>query len=309
MNLQEIITHANQWITELASQLAPGLPPEIVRYAGAGVLFLLALILIVSALRLLMSGKRSGHSHRVNVPRTLQQEGAVVDILNSPADDDVAVRCVLTSVSSGKIRCEIIERLDVIKAKEGSTVACVFAPMRTGKSRVNSFNAKLTESDTSGRKVDRLVLSVPKDYTLIPRRKHARKRVADQQFIRVKMWVTDPYTSDISFEDAAPHIGVNSFMTNGSDQSANAVVNISHGGIGLLIRDQVIPETCGIGAPVAINLFMFSFKEKSFKPYWYTGEIRSMHEGRPGFTRMGIEFTGSGEFLPDAGAIRWTRFE
>lgn len=307
MNLQELVNNANQSITEFAGRIAPGLPPELVRYADAAVLFLLAFILLITALRLLRGGNR--HPHRVNVPRTLQQEGAVVDILNSPADEDVAVRCVLTSVSSGKIRCEIIERLDTIKAKEGNTVACVFAPMKAGKGKVNSFTAKLTESDTSGRKVDRLVLSVPKDYTLIPRRKHARKRVADQQFIRVKMWATDPYTSDISFEDAVPHIGVNSFMINGSDQTSNAVVNISHGGIGLLIRDQVIPETCSVGAPVAINLFMFSFKEKSFKPYWYTGEVRSMHEGRPGFTRMGIEFTGSGEFLPDAGAIRWTKFD
>jgi len=308
MNPQEIINSINQLITGLVQQIAPGLPPEIVRYAGAGLLALLALILLTLALRLLKSNKRHPASQRTNIPRSLQQDGVVVDILNSPTDEEVAVRCVLTSISSGKIRCEIIERLDVLKAKEGSTVACVFAPMKTSKGRINSFTAKLTESDKTGKKVDRLILSVPTDYTMIPRRKHVRKRVADQQFIRVKMWVANPYTSDISFEDATPHIGVNSFMTDGPNQSANAVVNISHGGIGLLVQNKVIPETCAVGAPLAINLFMFSFKEKSFKPYWYTGEIRSMHEGRPGFTRMGIEFTGSGDFLQDAGAIRWTKF-
>jgi len=309
MNLQELLNNANQSFTEFVQQLAPGLHPELVRFAGAGLLSLMAFLLLIVALRLLFSGKKKSSAQRVNVPRTLQQEGTVVDILNSPMDEDVAVRCVLTSVSSGRIRCEIIERLDIIKAKEGSTVACVFAPMKTGKGRVNSFTAKLTESDKSGRKVDRLVLSVPQEYTMIPRRKHVRKRVADQQFIRVKMWVTDPFTSDISFEDAVPHIGVNSFMAEGPAQSANAVVNISHGGIGLLVQNEVIPETCAVGASVAINLFMFSFREKSFKPYWYTGEVRSMHEGRPGFTRMGVEFTGAGQFLPDSGAIRWDRFE
>lgn len=308
MNPQEYIDTINQALGEFVSQFAPTLPPEIIDNAGAALLGLTALLLLLIALKILLPGRRNEPSQRVNVPRTLQQNGVVVDILNSPADDDVAVRCVLTSVSSGKIKCEIIERLDVIKAKEGATVACVFAPMNAGKGKVNSFTAKLTESDTSGQKVDRLVLTAPVEYTLIPRRKHTRKRVADQQFIRVKMWVADPYTSDIAFESATPHIGVNSFMTDGSAQSANAVVNISHGGMGLLIQNRVIPETCAVGAQVVINLFMFSFKEKSFKPYWYTGEIRSMQEGRPGFTRIGLEFNGSGEYLSSLDAIRWTKF-
>lgn len=308
MNLQELVNNATRSTIEFIQQFVPGLHPEIIRYLGAGVLGMFAFILLLMALNLLRRGKRTSSPKRINVPRVLQQEGAVVDILNSPMDEDVVVRCVLTSVSYGKIRCEIIERLDVIKAKEGSTVACVFAPMKTGKGRINSFTAQLTESDKSGKRVDRLTLSIPKEYSLIPRRKHVRKRVADQQFIRVKLWVEDPYTSDISFEDAAPHIGVNSFMTEHPNQSLNAVVNISHGGMGLLVQNEIIPEICAAGAPVAINLFMFSFREKSFKPYWYTGEVRSMQEGRPGFTRMGIAFTGSGEFLPDANAIRWSKF-
>lgn len=308
MNMHNFISSASQALTQFIQQFVPDIPAEVIRYGGAGLLCAVAFILILLALRMLRSGKRNGPSQRINIPRTLQHEGGAIDILNSLDDDDVAVRCVITTASSGRIKCEIIERLDVIKTREGNEVVCVFAPLKTDKGKINSFTAHLIESETSGRKADRIILSAPTNYTLTPRRKHARKRVADQQFIRVKLWIDNPYTSDISFEDASPHIGINSFTNEGPDQSANAVVNISNGGLGLSVQNRVIPETCAVGASVAINLFMFNFKEKSFKPYWYAGEIRSMEEGRPGFTRMGIEFSGSGEPCGDTCTILWNEF-
>jgi len=309
MTIQETISSIGQTFTELTQQLIPGASPELVRYGIAGLLGVLAFILLIFALRMIRgTGTNNTSSTYTDIPRALQHEGIVVDLLNSPDDEDISVRCVITSAKSGKIQCEIIERLDVIKATEGKEVVCIFAPMKTETGKINSFTAKLVESDKSGRKVDRLVLSSPTTYAMTPRRKHSRKRVADQQFIRVKLWVSSPYSSDISFEDAAPQIGVNSFATDGPDQTANAVVNISNGGLGLSIQNRVIPETCAVGASVAINLFMFNFKEKSFKPYWYSGQIRTMEEGRPGFTRMGIEFDGSAETSDETGRLRWSKF-
>lgn len=308
MDIQKLISESGQTVTQFIQQFLPDVPAEVIRYGGAGLLIALAVFLLLLALRMLRPGNTRSASKRVNIPRALQKEGVVMDVLNSANDEDVAVRCVITSASAGKIKCEIIERLDVIKAKEGKDIVCVFAPMKTDEGKVNSFTARMMESDRNGRKTDRIVLSAPTDYAMIARRKHARKRVADQQFIRVKLWVDNPFTSDISFEDAAPHIGVNSFSTDGPDQSANAVVNISNGGLGLSVQNRVIPETCGVGAPIAINLFMFNFKEKSFKPYWYTGEVRSMEEGRPGFTRMGIEFNGSGILCDETSKVRWKKF-
>ncbi|QGY40866.1 hypothetical protein GM415_12250 [Pseudodesulfovibrio cashew] len=306
MNLQDLISSATDAITELVQGLAPSIPPDTVRLAGGALLGALALILLLFALKLLLPRKKGRPAKRVNVPRTLQQEGMSVDVLTDPKGNRVAARCVVTTVASSKIKCEIIERLEEIRAREGDTVACVFAPVKTSLGAVNSFTAKLLKADGPDR--DRLILSVPTGYAQISRRKHARKRVADQQFIRIKLWVEEAYTSDIAFPDAAPHVAVNSFATEDAAQSANAVLNISHGGLGLSIRNEVIPENCAPGSQVTINLFMFSFREKTFKPYWYAGEIRSMHEGRPGFTRLGIEFNGSGKLLGETGSLRWDRF-
>lgn len=305
MDIQQLIANLGNAATQFIQQYLPGVPTEAIRYGGAALFGLVALLLLFFALNMLRSGAKNRPSHRTNVPRTLQQEGVVVDLLNSVNDSDIAVRCVITSVSSGKIKCEIIERMDLISTKEGQEIICVFAPMNANDGRINSFTAKLLETDTSGRNTDRIVLSAPTHYSMIPRRKYSRKRVADQQFIRVKLWMEDPHSSDISFENAAPQIGVNSFSLEGPDQTANAVVNISNGGLGLSIVNRCIPETCGVGSPVTINLFMFNFKEKTFKPYWYSGEIRTIEDGRPGYTRMGIAFNGTGRACSDTGCIRW----
>ena len=309
MNTQQLTTDMSQTLTKFVHSLFPALPAEVIRYGGAALLGAIALIMVFFALRLLRSGSNSRSSKRVNIPRSLQREGAVVDILYSPTDDTIPVRCVLTSVAAGKITCEIIERLDVLKAPEGTEITCVFAPMKTDQGKVNAFRTKVVQSDRSGRRTDRIILSAPREYFMIPRRKHTRKRVADQQFIRVKLWVANPHTATLSLEDATPHIGVNSFAPDGPSQSANAVVNISNGGLGLSIQDHIIPETCAVSAPVIINLFMFNFREKSFKPYWYSGQVRTMKEGRPGFTRMGIEFDGQGQANDETGVLRWEKFQ
>jgi len=308
MTIQKTALSLGQTIIELGQQFIPDAPPEAIRYGGAALLGMLALTLLIFALRMLRGNKAKSSSTYTNIPHTLQQEGVVMDLLNRPDDENVSVRCVITSAKSGKIKCEIIERLDVIKAQEGKEIVCVFAPMKTETGKINFFTAKLVESDKSGSKTDRLILSSPTAYGMTPRRKHTRKRVADQQFIRVKLWVASPYSSDISFEDATPQIGINSFATNGPDQTTNAVVNISNGGLGLSIRNRIIPETCAVGATVAINLFMFNFKEKSFKPYWYSGQVRSMEETRPDFTRMGIEFDGAAKTSCETGRLKWSKF-
>lgn len=310
MELQELLTNLSSQFVALGQQVFPDMPENLIRLGGSVLLGILALLLLICGLILLRRPKpRNSSSTRTDIPRAIQKKGMVLDILNNTDEDKVAVRCVITGARTSKVKCEIVERLDVLKTKEGKDVTCVFAPLKTRQGKVNSFTARLLESDRSGRNADRIILSGPTAYALIPRRKHSRKRVADQQFIRVKLWVEDPFTSTRQFEDAAPHIGVNSFSTNGSDQNGNGVINISTGGIGLSIRDSVIPENCGPGATVTINLFMFNFREKTFKPYWYSGTVRTMEESRPGFTRIGIEFDGSAHLEQSTGELAWTRFD
>lgn len=273
------------------------------KYLLAGLLVMLAVLLFLLAMRVLRSGDRELQVQEKNIPQTLSRTGMTIELCGK--DNTPAVRCVITRANRNKLKCDIVERLDVIKAKEGESVTVMFAPLRTTGKKVNAFKTVLMESDVSGRKTDQLTLSAPVSYAFLKRRQHGRKRVVDQQFIRVKVWMADPGKSSIQFQDAAPDIGVNSYAQDQSGHDANSVINISKGGIALQVRNQVLPPMCAVGAPVAINIFMFNFKEKIFRPYWYAGEVRSMEEKGDGYTRLGLSFTNSGQMDDETGSIRW----
>ncbi|MBG0789067.1 MAG: hypothetical protein H0S80_01060 [Desulfovibrionaceae bacterium] len=293
---------AAQWL----QPLFPDLSPQTVLHAGATLLGLLALVLFLAAIRLIRRPHpRNTSSTRTDIPRTLQRKGMTVDILAGPGGNKVAARFVVTGVRANRIRCEIIERLDVIRTGKDRKAVCVFAPLKTREGKVNTFTAALIKSDRDGRNPDRIILSTPAEYGFATRRRHVRKRVADQQFMRVKLWLASPMSTDVAFQDAMPHIGVNAFTFEGPDQASNGVVNISDGGLGLSVLNRLLPETCAPGESVVINLFMFNFGEKTFKPYWYAGTVRSMEGGRPGFTRVGIEFTDVGRADPATGRLSW----
>lgn len=309
MTIQGTIDTVLNIIANHAQQILPGMEPNTIRYGIAVALAATAIILLGMAVRALLGDRHSPQkTSRNTLPTTLYRKGMVVDLLNSENEEDVALRVVINSASSKKIKCEIVERLNVLKRKPGQKIRCMFPPVATENGKVNTFTAPLLESDTSGGKLDRVILGSPIQTANIPRRKYSRKRVSDQQFIRVKLWVDNPFVSDIAHEDARPHIGINSFSSEASAHCANTVVNISNGGLALQVSNRNIPETCAVGATVAINLFMFSFKEKTFKPYWYSGEVRSMEETSPGFTRMGLAFNGNGLPCEETGKVRWARF-
>lgn len=273
------------------------------KYLLAGLLVLLAGMLFLVAMRVMRSGEKEELAQERHIPLALSRTGATLELCDK--NNNPAVRCVITRAGRKKIRCDIVERLDTIKANDGDDVTMVFAPLRAAGRKFNAFKATLIQSDRSGRNTDQITLSAPVGYSFLKRRQHNRKRVVDQQFIRVKVWLSNAEDSGLEFQDAAPDIGVNSYAQDQSGHDANSVVNISKGGIALQVRNQILPHTCVVGSPVVMNIFMFNFKDKAFRPYWYSGEVRSMEEKREGYTRMGISFTDSGWVDEETGSISW----
>ncbi len=273
------------------------------KYLLAGLLVILAIVLFLLALRVMRSDDKQELAQEKHIPQTLSHEGMTLELCDK--NNTPSVRCVITRAGRRKMKCDIVERLDTIKASEGDEVTFVFPPLLAAGRKVNAFRATLMESDISGRRTDQLTLSAPLEYTLLKRRKHGRKKVVDQQFIRVKVWMADSRTSAIQFQDAVPDIGVNSYAQDQSGHDTNSVINISKGGIALQVRNQVLPSMCVVAAPVVISIFMFNFKEKVFRPYWYAGEVRSMEERDEGYTRLGISFNDAGRMDEDTGSIHW----
>ncbi|WP_018125564.1 PilZ domain-containing protein [Desulfovibrio oxyclinae] len=270
--------------------------PAQARVLLAGALAAVALALLLLAWLLMRPGRRRNGGRVEDIPSRLSSKGAVLDMLDA-AGRDVAVRCVITRAGRRKLQCDIVESSGSTP-QEGEAATLLFAPATAGGSKTNSFSATVSKSDS-----DRLVLEAPHSFGYVKRREHVRKRVMDQQFIRVRLWVSSR-DSDFPFQDAQPDVGVNSYAQDDSGHEANTVINISNGGMALSVRNQNLPPTCISGVPVVMNIFLFNFREKEFIPYWCSGEIRSMEGGDNGYTRIGIAFNGSGTPRDD-GCVDW----
>ncbi len=117
-----------------------------------------------------------------------------------------------------------------------------------------------------------MVLTPPVKFSLVKRRRHKRKRVIDQQFIRVKLWLGKPDSDDTTFADRIPDLAVNSYDPRSTGHEDNQVINISNGGIGVGASPVLVESKLNIDDDVLISIFMFNFRQKVFKPYWYAGK-------------------------------------
>lgn len=270
--------------------------PAQARMLLAGALAAVALALLLLAWLLMRPGRRRSTGRVEDIPSRLSSKGAVLDLLDA-SGGDVAARCVITRAGRRRLQCDIIESSGRVP-QEGESATLLFAPSTAGGTKTNTFSATVGKGDA-----DRFVLEAPHSFGYVKRREHVRKRVMDQQFIRVRLWVSNT-DSDFPFQDAQPDVGVNSYAQDDSGHEANTVINISNGGMGLSVRNQNLPPTCISGVPVVLNIFLFNFREKEFIPYWCSGEIRSMEGGEDGYTRVGIAFSGSGTPRDD-GCVDW----
>lgn len=275
----------------------------VARVVLAALLVLMAVLLLLLALRVLRHEKTAELVKTSLIPSHLLKTGTTLELYNP--DGSPAFRCVLTRVNKKRLRCEVIERLGNVTAQKGDTIQCLHAPVKAAGKRVNGFPCLLAEPVDKDTASPQVVLSAPIRFQFIKRREHGRKRVVDQQFIRIKLWLADADTSDIPYADAVPDIGINSYAQDASGHDTNSVLNISKGGIALRISNSMLPATCITDARVVINIFMFNFREKVFKPYWYEGMIRNMESDGDGYTRIGISFGRAGIYDDNQACIQW----
>ncbi|GAB7024454.1 PilZ domain-containing protein [Salidesulfovibrio brasiliensis] len=296
----ELLTDIQRYIdgplTELLSGIFGLSSPEQVRMLLAGALAVLAVVLLLAALSFMRSGRRKGLTHEEDIPAELSRKGAAIDVTMND-DTSPALRCVITRAGRKRLQCDILDR-NGKDPQQGDEVSILFPPTSVNGTRINVFSATAGKADA-----ERIVLETPRHFGYVKRREHVRKKVMDQQFIRVRLWVS-PMDSTYEFQDSPPDVGVNSYAQDDSGHEANTVINISNGGMALNVRNQNLPPACVTGGPVVLNIFLFNFREKEFKPYWCAGEIRSMEGGEEGYTRVGIAFTGSGSPRED-GCIDW----
>ncbi|MDR3640295.1 MAG: hypothetical protein P4L39_03135 [Humidesulfovibrio sp.] len=216
-------------------------------------------------------------------------------------------RCVPRSLGPDGLDCELLDAATPGLAAPGARVTCFFAPQRVDGRKVNAFNTVIAAVDAVA-EPPRVLLAAPSEVLAIPRRRHARKRVNDQRFVRVRLWLAEAGTSPIHFADTAPDVWVNAY--DGHHGEENAVTDISAGGLALEVRASLVPPGLALGSPVVLKCSLFQFREKQFKPYWYAGLVRGLSApGGPGgrLRRIAVGFTHVG--APDDGAPQGVSWE
>lgn len=225
------------------------------------------------------------------MPRAWMDDSGMAPLEDAPYEP--LARCIARSAGPDGLVCEIFASASSIEAAPGAPVTCFFTPQRIAGRQVNAFETVIASVDTA-LEPPRLTLGPPTELLSIPRRRHPRKRVSDQRFVRVRLWLAEPGKSPLYFPDAAPDISVNAYE--GRHGEENAVTDISAGGLALDVRAEQVPAGLATGAPVVVKCSLFMFREKLFKPYWYAGVVRGL--GEPGGTmrRIAIGFTHVGAF-------------
>jgi len=258
------------------------------------------------------------------VLRALVADDVLLDLLPGgasaaagAADESLAgeplARCIPKSLGPDGLVCELVDCAAAHEVGPGVRVTCFFAPQRLDGRKINAFVSVIVSVDAVA-EPPRVLLRLPAELAAIPRRRHARKRVSDQRFVRVRLWLAEAEKSPLHFPDAAPDIWVNAY--DGRHGEENAVTDISAGGLALEVRAGLVPKGLEPGSAVVLKCSLFQFREKQFKPYWYAGLVRGLgapngqngSNGSDGkLRRIAIGFTHVG--APDARSaqgIAWT---
>jgi hypothetical protein len=230
----------------------------------------------------------------------LAAESAPLDLLPAGAGGGGAgeplARCLLRSAGPDGLACELLDSASEA-LPPGRELHCFFAPRRLGGRRVSAFAARVSALDALA-EPPRLTLTRPESLLDLPRRRHARKRVSDQRFVRVRLWLADWTSSRSHFPEAAPDIWVNAYDARRGDD--NAVTDISAGGLALTVRAALAPPGLAPGSPVVLKCSLFQFREKQFRPYWYAGLVRAVDVQARGMLRIAVAFTAVGRPAPEA---------
>jgi len=239
--------------------------------------------------------------------RALAAGGVVLDVmprawldasgasaLGEDAPYEPLARCIARASGPDGLVCEIFASIPQLETATGAPVTCFFTPLRSGAGKLNAFETVIASVDTA-LEPPRLTLGPPTELLSIPRRRHPRKRVSDQRFVRVRLWLAEPDVSPLFFPDAAPDIRVNAYEGRQGEESA--VTDISAGGLALEVPIGQAPKGLAKGTVVVLKCSLFMFREKQFKPYWYAGVVRGLGEaqGQGGaLRRIAIGFTHVG---------------
>ncbi len=301
-DIQYYLDQFNTLIIAPVQKFIASLPPESIPLilGAAGCIALLSALLAFIAIRSSTKKQISPPQSPQDFSDFFKKSGTIMDIAAAGVHEDVVGRAVVTQAKEDCIKLEIIEDTGISEFVPSAKLLFMFPPEKIGTNKVNALSTSILTLECNEEGCGRMTVSPPSGFSLVKRRRHKRKKVIDQQFIRVKFWQGSADTNETSFADAVPDLAVNSYDPRSTGHEENQVINISNGGIGVSAHQKVVNSKFNINDDVLINIFMFNFRQKVFKPYWYAGKIRTIEEMDGTTYRLGVEFTMSGKIRDES---------
>ncbi|MFW5497881.1 MULTISPECIES: hypothetical protein [unclassified Maridesulfovibrio] len=173
----------------------------------------------------------------------------------------------------------------------GTQAKCIFPEMIRDKKRVNAFVGLIkSKSDNKG-----MVITRRSSFGFIKRRVFARRKVADQRFIKIKIWRLEAEDYDVDFilDNIESDVLIDNRKFRTPNPSVPQVLDISKGGIALTATFREGGNVISRTDKVLLCMLIYQPARKTFQPHLIYAEVRAARPMGRGMTRLSFQFLRS----------------
>ncbi|WP_291326685.1 hypothetical protein [Desulfovibrio sp. UCD-KL4C] len=178
----------------------------------------------------------------------------------------------------------------------GVTVKCIFAELKKDKKKINAFVAIVKDISVVGE----AVLTRTSAFGFIRRRAFSRRKVADQRYIKIKIWrlEDDDFDAEFLLDNMEPEIIIDNRMKVEVSSKIPQVLDISKGGIAFLgsVRDG--GDMLSRNDKVLLCMLIYQPSRKTFDPHLIYCEVRAAKAAGQGMLRLSFQFLRSVKIPP-----------
>lgn len=166
-----------------------------------------------------------------------------------------------------------------------------FSEFIIGKKKINAFVGVVKSySKNKG-----AVITRTSSFGYIRRRVYARRKVADQRFIKIKIWRLEDEDYDIDYilDSSKPDIIIDNRNDINPKSTIPQVLDISKGGIALLGTIREGGNMISRSDRILLCMIIYMPKRKTFQPHLIYAETRGAKAARHGMIRLSFQFLRS----------------
>ncbi len=231
---------------------------------------------------------------REQLAKFLKQRRLPLEVfLYGRTSSQVLCKADLSEYSPGRYRLGLLNNMPASRAKVllGKRIVVITRPFKFKGRRLNAFRSYIKSVRGRGDQITDLIILSPDRFYHAPRRRFPRKRLARQGAVRFRMW--GPAKKN-SFAITKPDFESQVAGPKAMRKRIPRVINISQGGILILVYMSPPQSTFKVGEELVMELTVLNAAERRYEKFVLLGGVRSIAHGLQGAQTVGIEFKNQG---------------